>query len=140
MNKLHRRNNRRKIFWTIIVLSTILFFVYQLVKAPIDIESLKNNKIIVSGTVTAATSNQKNTGGGVKYIFYVNGKKYKGSTGYSNLPRDFCESLIGRYFPVIYSSKRIGNNRMLLTKEMFEMYEMNQPDSLKWIENYIIWR
>lgn len=140
MNKLHQRNRRRKIFWTIIITSIVLFFLYQLIKAPIDIEDLKNNRIVTSGIVTGATSNQKNTGGGIKYMFYVNSKGYKGSTGYSNLSRDFCESLIGRNFPVIYSPERTENNKILLTNDVFNMYGMIQPDSLKWIEKYVNWR
>ena len=137
MNRLHRRNKRRKIFWTIITVGAVGFFLYQLLTAPIKIENLKDNKVITIGIVTGTFNNHRNTGSGLDYTFNINNKLYKGSTAYSSLSTSFCESLIGRSFPVIYSPARITNNEMLLTKERFKIYAMEQPDSLKWVENYI---
>lgn len=137
MNRLHRRNKRRKIFWTVIAVGAISFFLYQLFMAPVKIKDLKENKIIIIGTITGTFNNQRNTGSGLDYTFNINNKLYKGSTAYPNLSTSFCESLIGRSFPVIYSPEHISNNKMLLTKEIFKIYGMQQPDSLKWIDEYV---
>jgi hypothetical protein len=137
MNRLHRRNKRRKIFWTTITVGVIAFFIYQIIMVPVRIDDLTRDKVITTGIITGTSSNQRNTGGGVYFKFYANGKEYEGSTGYPNLSTTFCEDLVGRKFPVIYSSKRIKNNQMLLTKEIFEKYGMKQPDSLRWIEDYL---
>lgn len=137
MNQLHRRNKRRRIFWTIITVGAIVFFLYQLLMAPFRLEDLRENKIITVGKITGTFNNQRNTGSGLYYTFNISNKLYKGSTAYSNLPTSFCKSLMGRSFPVIYSPTSINNNDMLLTYEFFKIYDMQQPDSLKWIEEYV---
>lgn len=137
MNKLHRRNKRRRIFWTIITICAIGFFLYQLFMAPFRLEDLRENKIITVGVIIGTFNNQRNTGSGLYYTFNISNKLYKGSTAYSNLSTNFCKSLIGRSFPVIYSPTSINNNDILLTKESFKLYDMKQPDSLKWIEENV---
>lgn len=137
MNRLHTRNKRRKIFWKIIIGGAISFFLYQMIITLVKTEELKDNKTITIGIITGVFNNQRNTGSGLDYTFYINNKLYKGSTGYPNLSSSFCESLIGRSCPVIYSTERINYNKMLLTKEIFKIYDLEQPDSLKWIEEYV---
>src|SRR5690242_18589151 len=102
LNRLQRRNKRRKIFWTSITVLVISFFVYQFIITPFRIGDLRKNGIITFGIVTRASNNQRNTGGGVCYEFYINNKKHEGCTGYSNLSPSFCESIVGRTFPLIY--------------------------------------
>jgi len=96
---------------------------------PIDYSDLVENKKEVTGIVTGFSRR-----GGVNYIFYVGNQKYEGYTFYPRYSYSYQEFLIGKRFPVIYSSKKISNNEMLLTKDMFERYEVNYPDSLKRIE------
>ncbi len=100
---------------------------------PVRYMDLTGNRVITTGVITGTYSRS----GGVNYVFYIDSKEYKGSSGYADLTVGFCESLIGRNFPVIYSSKHIGNNQMLLTKATFKWYDREQPDSLKWIEKYV---
>lgn len=138
MNRLHRRNKRRKIFWTIITVGVIAFFLYQFISAPIKINNLSTDGVWTTGTVIGTFNNQRNTGSGVDYIFVYNGKQYKGGTAYPELTTSFCESLIGRQFPVIVLPTNIDNNEMLLTKQTFQIYGKEQPDSLKWIEENVM--
>lgn len=137
MNRLHRRNKRRRIFWSIITVGAIGFFLYLMIGTLFKDGNLKNNRNLTTGIITGTFNNQRNTGSGVYYTFYSNNKLYKGSIGYPELSTAFCESLIGRSFPVIYSPADPTNNKMLLTKQTFIIYRMEQPDSLKWIEEYV---
>jgi hypothetical protein len=137
MNRLHRRNKRRKLFWNIFTICAIVFIGYVVVRSFIKIANIKSNKVVITGIVTGVSSNQRNTGGGVKFTYTVNGIDYKASTAYPNLSISFCESLVGRHFPVIYSAKHKKWAQMLLTRERFTEYNMEQPDSLAWIENYV---
>jgi len=138
MNRLHRRNKRRKTFWTIVVVAVIGFFLYQFISAPVKINKLSTDGVWTTGTVIGTSNNQRNTGSGVDYTFSYNGKQYKGSTGYPELTTRFCESLIGRSFPVLVRPKDINNNKMLLTQQTFQIYGKEQPDSLKWIEENVM--
>jgi hypothetical protein len=137
MNRLHRRNRKRRIIGIALTMLIMSFFLYQFIMAPLKIEQLKSNKIITIGIVTGTSNNHRNTGGGLEYKFFVGNIEHQGSTAYSSLLPSFCESLIGRSFPVIYSSKKISNNEILLTKYRFGLYDLIQPDSLKWIEKYV---
>jgi hypothetical protein len=137
MNRLHKRNMRRKIVRTILVLGLVVSIVYSLVRQLVHSNDLQKNKILTTGVVTGTNSGQRNTGGGVDYVINVGRKIYKGSTAYQNLSKSFCEDLIGRSFPVIYSSKNVHNSEMLITKESFEFYDLKQPDSMSWIEKYV---
>jgi len=133
MNRLHRRNKRRNLFWTAATVVAICFVAYLLIDTMRKSFMLHTHKQVTSGMVIAA----HNRRGGVDYSFYVNNKHYKGQTSYINLSPSFCESLIGRSFPVIYVPSEIGINEMLITASSFENYNMKQPDSLSWIEKWV---
>ncbi|MBL7763102.1 MAG: hypothetical protein JNL23_06710 [Chitinophagaceae bacterium] len=115
----------------------IASFGYLIIISLIDRYNLSLNNVITFGTITGTNTNQKHTCGGVDFTFFVSNKEYHGSTGYCDLSSAFCESLIGRKFPVIYCPKKISNNQMLLTKAMFKDYNVPYPDSLEWIEEYV---
>lgn len=137
MNKLIRRNRRRRVVAIIVTIGVIIFFLYQFFNAIYGIEDLKENKVVITGIITNVHKSQRNTGSGIDYKFFLNNKEFVGSTGYMSLPTQFCETLIGKSFPVIYSPNNIRNNVMLITNFRFKIYDMEQPDSLKWIEKYV---
>jgi hypothetical protein len=137
MNRLMRRNRRRRVVTIILTIAVIFFFTYQFFKAIYGIEDLKEKKILTTGIITNVHKSQRNTGSGIDYKFFVNNTEYNGSTGYMSLPTEFCETLIGKNFPVAYSPEHINNNVMLITEFRFKMYGMEQPDSLKWVEKYV---
>lgn len=137
MNRLHRRNKRRKLFWNTITVLVIGFFIVEMIRAPIKIEQLRKNKVITIGIVIGTSDSWRTKDTGLEYIFQVDGKEHKGSSSYLNLVGGTCETLIGRSFPVIYSSTATHNNEILLTQERFKRYDMKQPDTLQWVEQYV---
>ncbi len=44
--------------------------------------------------------------------------------------------LIGKKFPVIYNPEEPEESVILITKYDFEHYNLDYPDSLKWVEDY----
>jgi hypothetical protein len=117
-------------------IAVVIGIIYLLIRSAVEEYQIQTDNVLTVGIVTGVSSNWRKTGGGVKFSFVANGKSYSGSTGYSNLSIEFCESLIGKSFPVIYASKNVNNSEMLLTSQMFKQYDLQQPDSLKWIDDY----
>jgi hypothetical protein len=117
-------------------IAVVIGIIYLLIKSAVDEYELQTDGVIIVGVVTGVHFSQRKTSAHLDFSFVVGEKSYSGSTGYPDLSIEFCESLIGKSFPVIYASKNINNNEMLLTRSRFKHYDLQQPDSLKWIDDY----
>ena len=135
-NRLHRRNRRRRLINTLFVVSALSCIAFLMIHSLVKTSELKNDNILTKGTIIGTFSNHRNTGGGFEFVFSVNGIRYEGSTAYPQLSPNFCKRLIGKTFPVVYSSKDFTNSKVLILRHYFERYGQIQPDTLKWIERY----
>jgi hypothetical protein len=134
MNRLHKRNKKRRIFWDVLIWGSLSLFVFLIIRDLVRYIDLSTNTVLTSGIITKAESSRKNYYGSFEYVFMVGNKTYKGENGYPRIGNDICESFIGKKFPVIYSSKDTLNCKILISAQDFKLYYLDQPDSLKWIK------
>lgn len=72
--------------------------------------------------------------------FYVDNKRYKTSVplSCSNLNVDNLNArLVGRKFMVLYNPDEPSNNILLLEKKTFDLYNIQMPDSMKLILDFL---
>jgi len=95
---------------------------------------LKRNGIIVNGVITDYGFPAKSAVMNFDYEFYYNGTKYTDNS-YAGVksPRDF----IGKSFPVRFSPKT-KRSEILVVPKMFKKYGIAFPDSLSWVNKFVI--
>lgn len=69
------------------------------------------------------------------YEFILEGKRYRNSTSFG-LCSDLVQAILGKSFPVVYDGSNPENSELLITKQSFDRFSIQQPDSLKWVNNY----
>jgi len=80
--------------------------------------------------INSSGSKYKNT---VCYIYFVNNKSYNDSKQYV-ISGALESRLLDVTIPILYDKTNPKINHLLLFKSDFQSYNMNYPDSLKWIE------
>lgn len=128
------KNKNKVLKWApylFILILAILFIRYQ-----VRVIQLKNYKGLVTGKVVDFIEDYRGAGGAVVYEFELNGKLYKRQNGYSNIYTSKGNSLIGKYFPVIYDANDTTNCMMLITPKNFRAFSLPFPDSLNWTKEY----
>jgi hypothetical protein len=97
-------------------------------------DDLRANGILTTGLVTNAYPGTK---GGINldYMFWINGKKITGSQFYF-ISSKFADKFQDRYFPVMYSKSSPDRNSMLILQNNFSDFNIEYPDSLKWVLKY----
>jgi len=68
------------------------------------------------------------------YTYKVNDFVYKQSTSIESIGIGQRSKLLYKYFPIIYNPEKPEESVILITKRDFEHYNINYPDSLKWVE------
>ena len=114
--------------YLIVIITLIISGVYS--------SSLKNkeilkNKALTSGTITGYSFDKGRGHNGV-YVYYeyiVNNKKIQDKF----LWEYRSDSFVGLTFPVIYNQNDIESNRMLILPDDFANFNLDFPDSLKWV-------
>ena len=109
----------------------ILFVRYQ-----IRVAHLKKYKGLTTGKIVDFRKDYRGSGGTLVYEFELNGKIHRRENGYSNIYTSKGNSLVGRYFPVVYDTSNIANCLMLVTPKNFDAFSMPFPDSLNWVKEY----
>jgi hypothetical protein len=92
---------------------------------------LKKNGVITSGRVTKVYPRVKG-GIHINYEFYYKGKKIKGS-GLYFIRNKYMNEFENRTFPVIYTPDNPTLKQMLIMKSDFNDFDLQYPDSLKWV-------
>ena len=72
---------------------------------------------------------------GFKYYFFIDGQKKFGKDFY-DISLNIKDSFEQRLMPVIYLPTDPLNNRLLITRTVFNSMGINFPDSLQWIEKF----
>lgn len=122
---------KKKILKTVVILFTI-FFVFSIIRTLILENNLKRNKIIVNGFITEYSTSYR---GGLEiiYTFEFKSKVYKGETAYPEIYSRHSNRFVGRYFPVIFTLDNPNFNKILISTSKFKKYNIEFPDSLKWV-------
>lgn len=92
---------------------------------------------ITMGEITDAGPGGKSANTYVNYIYTVNGKTYKGSSGTNLNYGTYRVALNDARFPVLYSSIDTETSVILISPNDFEKYNIPIPDSLSYVKNFI---
>ena len=98
---------------------------------------LKETKVIVTGQIYKTGILQFGDLS-VDYKYVVDGEEFKGSTGLG-LSAQYGDLVLGKYFPVVFSSLDTNNSDILIQPSDFERYNIPIPDSLAWVRNLKGW-
>jgi hypothetical protein len=117
--------NKPLVLSVLAVCVCVIVFVWSINRA-----LFKKNGVLTNGRVT----NVYAVKGGIRidYEFYHKGKKIKGS-GLYFIYSAYMYKFYSRNFPVIYTPDNTAVNRMLIVKSNFNDFDMQYPDSLKWV-------
>ncbi len=127
---------------------TLILGIFVLV-VPLIIGHINNNKfkkklmenpIIVSGKITGFDKTYKRADA-LNYDFEYNSKEYKKSGNSNGKASDYealYKYIINKTFPVIINKINPQDySKILVVPEDFQEYELQFPDSLKWLLKYI---
>lgn len=121
---------------TLIFIFLISLIVFFIIKNKNDKnQRLKNNGVYTTGKIVGITKVFK-SGVFLDFEFKdLNGKIIDGSelSQFSN-----HTIFIGKHFPVIYNSDTPADYQILMTSEQFKEFNIPYPDSLKWVDKYVI--
>jgi|JI7StandDraft_1071085.scaffolds.fasta_scaffold123781_1 hypothetical protein len=78
----------------------------------------------------------KNKSYSIRYKYYVHSKSYEGVSGLGSLSNYLQINLSHKYFPILYLPENPKKSKILITKRDFEIYGLEFPDSLSWVEKY----
>jgi hypothetical protein len=132
--KQYTKEEKRKTFKRLSVIS-IVFFIIGLLgyfKEKKDTASLIANMRFTSGYITKYSPEGPKTAGDFYFQFSVNDQIISYEQ-IANVWPDKGESFVGKQFPVIYDSQNPKNCSLLIFPEQFEKYNLQFPDSLKWV-------
>jgi hypothetical protein len=119
--------------YSIFFLSIICLFIAGEMKD----KEIEENKGFTTGQITnyiAPAGLQ--TGWSIEYTYTVDGVTYENvHCGYRVNEERVCRLFMGRYFPVIYSTKNPKKSSILMRPDAFNAWGLAFPDSLKWSEN-----
>jgi hypothetical protein len=89
---------------------------------------------VVSGRIYEIKQEGSKYKNSVCYAFQINDVAFTNCRQY-HLSGSLEDRLIGIYIPIIYDSAEPQVNQILLYKSDFQTYQIDYPDSLRWIEN-----
>ena len=76
----------------------------------------------------------------ILYRFNLEGKEITGTATFNNdilsLP-NAKQYVLGKTFPVAYNPQHPSNNSLIIRKKDFNQFNINMPDSLKWLLKYV---
>jgi hypothetical protein len=125
--------NRTQTVWIIIILSfSILYFLGKR-----DKKDLSDNKIFTRGEVVKI--DYKGSYKGINFIYFryaIGNDTVENRFSTHQYMTKSSDTLIGIKFPVIYNSENHKQVQALLYKWQFSELNIQQPDSLKWVNKY----
>ena len=129
----HPSSKRIKITFFVIVLLTLsiyLLFTFN------QKQSLYKNYKISNAYITELSHGSTKSGSTViKYQFSYLNKNYNGGID-SDISYSIHDSLLKRFFPVVFDSTNPSNNVLLIDIHKWEKLKVKFPDSLLWVKKY----
>ena len=116
-----------------VVLFILTMVIYQLFIGTSQREKLLKNGYLITckiNTINSSGSKYKNS---VCYSYSIRDEIYNDCKQY-DISGALVERLIGVTVPLLYDTINPKINHILLYKGDFQSYNLNYPDSLKWIE------
>ena len=107
-------------------------------------KAIRRNSSITSGTIYEFEKKAK-LSAVIKYDFEYEGKKYYSSSSSSNTGlrwedeyKILFSQIKGKVFPVFFSRDNPARyNKILISPKDFEEFNINYPDSLKWVKTIL---
>jgi len=122
----------------IIILGCSIFFlsiVAFYIAGKIRTADIENNKGFTTGQITNCKRvGGRSSGWSLEYSYIVDGVLYENFNSGRNIRKNNCEFFMGKYFPVIYSTKNPKRSGILMDPYAFEAWGLTFPDSLSWTE------
>ena len=113
----------------IVLTAIVIAFTTSFIIWKINKNKLLSNHALTTARITNWETAQK-SGNRLEYEFKVDNTIYRGSTRDFELAEFEAESLVGKFFPVVYFPENPNNNQLLYSQEYFSKYNIPQPDSL----------
>jgi len=121
---------------TIIIVAVLFYFLYLFVNYR---KSNRKNKCIATiGTITNVIWGHKNGKYIIQANFIVNGISFNTSTFIpcTEVKLEYLSNkLLRKKIFIVYDSTNINNSQLLLDVNGFKEYNIDMPDSLKWIDS-----
>ena len=136
-NKYHTKKkwNENSLAEKIIIISgvSILFgsIIGFYIAGKIQTAEIKNNKGWTTGQITDCRK-VGGSGWSLKYTYIVDGIEYKNFNTGKRIKGRNCKFFMGKYFPVVYSTKNPKKSSILMTPYAFMIQGLAYPDSLRW--------
>ncbi len=129
--------SNEKIRAIIFIALFFLIAIYITHRKGVDISEIKNNPAWAVGHVENVIDvGGKYPGSSIYYSYRVADSMYLSHFNYNGLIKGNADAFLGKYFPVIYSEKDISNSKLLLNRHDFDIFFIQFPDSLQWVEKY----
>jgi hypothetical protein len=119
------------IMYLFIALLLLLYYVLDVRKQN---ELVRRSKKV--GTAHTYDCSYDKHGLRVQFDFYNNDKKYLEWAYLSPALHNSDKVFLNRYFPVVFDSFDPDNNRLIVSPEDFQKWNIKMPDSLMWVKRY----
>lgn len=123
-------NRRNRILALLIITLLVFIGVYQFMKGNADVQKIKGDTMQTVAQVTQLEVNPKSKLIRLAYAYSVGGSTFFEEADYKPLT-EAGDSLLNRYFPIVYFREDPALSRLLITEEDFKTFDIDQPDSLK---------
>ncbi len=121
-----------------IVLIIFLFFVaYYYINKKYKNDNLIRNYKLTSGTIYGFSKDGRGQSIAVNYFYIVDGTKYNNLQGVDRFFLKKYSWFANKQFPVAYDSINKQNSKILILPSDFNKLDIEFPDSLSWILQYI---
>lgn len=127
---------KEKIGVSIAIVCITVLGIFITYKTQKKVEELKDNSEYTEGKIVDFYRVSKRSVVNVVYHFQVNGINERGNKVY-NIHMANKSYFIGKEMLVVYSSKHISNNQLLMTREDYIEFGLAYPDSLDWVKDYL---
>jgi hypothetical protein len=123
---------KQLLIWSLfIIFFTVLTF-YKNGTADLSIADVKANKLVGYAIVKEVQQNSYRGGGRLYCEMHLQDSVFSYTYGYGSTIG--CKKqLLNIHLPVFYSKINKSNYFILVTEDDFEKFDMQQPDSLKWL-------
>ena len=126
--------------WSYIIATALIvglaYFITEYTQHKRD-QSFLKNAAITTGVFNGELKEYKKGSNGPWYVctYIVNGDSYQATEPYHAVHK-FGDRLLINSFPVIYDSTNPSEGYVLMFKSEFVRFNLKQPDSLAWIDNW----
>jgi len=122
---------RNEVIGNTIGISILLFLVVALIYQAYKYINIVNNRAYTVGKIISI-ERQRRAGYTCRYRYSVTSKTYEARQDCS-IRKECHDRIMSRRYKIIYSSSDPENSALLLTPEDFARYQLQYPQSLKWL-------